>query len=76
MSRDETLKSIGWEMDDLSVAGKLDFPAFQRLFLLALTACGSHTDDLEMFLASAKDPGWRDWMLNELRKHPDKTRAA
>jgi hypothetical protein len=76
MSRDETLKSIGWEMDDLSIAGKLDFPAFQRLFHLALAACGSDTDDLETFLASAKDPDWRDWMLNELRTHPGEKRVA
>ena len=72
MSRNESLKNIGWEMDDLSVAGKLDFPAFQRLFLRALEACGSDTDDLEMFLTSAKEPSWRDWMLEELRKHPQK----
>jgi len=72
MSRNESLKNIGWEMDDLSIAGKLDFPAFQRLFLRALQSCGSDTDDLEMFLASAKEPGWRDWMLEELRKHPQK----
>jgi hypothetical protein len=76
MSRDETLKSIGWELDDLSAAGKLDFPAFQRLFLLALAASGSDTDDLEMFLASARDPLWRDWMLNELRNHPGRKLVA
>jgi hypothetical protein len=72
MSRDESLKSIGWEMDDLSAEGKLDFSAFQRLFLRALEACGSDTDDLEMFLASSKEPSWRDWMLEELAKHPQR----
>ena len=72
MSRNEALKSIGWEMDDLSATGKLDFPPFERLFLRALQSCGSDTDDLEMFLASAKEASWRDWMLEELRKHPQK----
>lgn len=70
MSRSQSLKNIGWEMDDLSAAGKLDFSAFQRLFLRALAPCGSDTDDLEMFLASAREPTWRDWILEELRKHP------
>jgi hypothetical protein len=70
MSRDETLKSIGWEMDDLIAAGTFDFPAFQRLFFLALAACGPDTNDLETFLASAKDSVWRDWMMRELQKTP------
>jgi hypothetical protein len=70
MSRDESLASIGWELDDLSAQGALDFAAFQRLFLRALDVCGSDTDDLEMFLASAKEPRWRDWMLEELANHP------
>ena len=70
---DADLNAIGRELDVLHLSGRLDFDSFKLLFLRGLSACGADTDDLEMFeLSVNQDHSWRDWMLEELRKHPQR----
>jgi len=68
--RDEALNAIGRELDDLLLAGRLDFESFKSLFTRAQKAAGPDTDDLEMFESVIQNRYWRDWMLSELRKVP------
>lgn len=69
---DADLNAIGRELDVLHLSGRLDFDSFKLLFLRGLSACGADTDDLEMFESVIQDHSWRDWMLEELRKHPQR----
>ena len=69
---DAELNDIGGELDALHLSGRLDFDSFKSLFLRGLSACGADTDDLEMFQSVVQDRSWRDWMLEELRKHPQR----
>jgi len=48
------LERIGNELSDRSLAGTLDFVAFERLFAEARAACGPDTDALEIFCPFAK----------------------
>jgi hypothetical protein len=64
----DTLEQIGNELYTRSVAGNLDFTAFQQLFAEARAVCGEDGDALEMFCPYAKPPGWWDWMTKELQK--------
>ncbi|HYW45507.1 MAG TPA: hypothetical protein VE959_21775 [Bryobacteraceae bacterium] len=66
------LERIGNELSDRSLAGTLDFAAFQRLFGQARAACGPDTDALEMFCPFAKPDGWWDWMTSEMQKPPSR----
>ena len=66
----DKLGQIGNELYERSVAGTLDFTAFQRLFSDACSACGPDADALEMFCPYAKPVGWWDWMVQELQKTP------
>jgi hypothetical protein len=66
----DELGRIGNELYERSVAGTLDFAAFQKLFSQARSACGSDEDALEMFCPYAKPAGWWDWMMGELRNGP------
>jgi hypothetical protein len=63
---------IGHERYERSVAGTLDFAAFQRLFLQARGECGPDADALEMFCPYAKPVDWWDWMTQELQKVPSR----
>ena len=66
----DKLEQIGNELYARSVAGTLDFAAFQQLFTDARSACGPDEDALEMFCPYAKPSGWWDWMMQELQKTP------
>ena len=66
------LGQIGDELYERSVAGSLDFTAFQRLFSDARGACGPDVDALEMFCPYAKPAGWWTWMVQELQKTPSR----
>ena len=66
------LGQIGDELYERSVAGSLDFTAFQRLFRDAHAACGRDVDALEMFCPYAKPAEWWDWMTQELQKSPSR----
>ena len=70
--RDEALNAIGRALDELSLSGRMDFESFKSLFVRALDAAGSDTDDLEMFCHEARDPEWWDWMTQELQKAPSR----
>jgi hypothetical protein len=70
--RDADLNAIGRELDALHHSRRLDFDSFKLLFLRGLSVCGADTDDLEMFQSVIQDDSWRDWMLEELRKHPQR----
>ena len=64
----DELERIGNELYARSIAGTLDFSAFQQLFVAARSACGPDEDALEMFCSYAKPTGWWDWMTQELQK--------
>ena len=64
----DKLEQIGNELYARSVAGTLDFAAFQQLFSDARSAFGPDEDALEMFCPYAKPSGWWDWMTQELQK--------
>jgi hypothetical protein len=68
----DKLEQIGNELYERSVAGTLNFAAFQRLFADARAACGGDEDGLEMFCAYAKPAKWWDWMTQELQKAPSR----
>jgi hypothetical protein len=67
--RSDRLNAIGEELDEFYFCGKLDFANFKRLFEMALAACGEDTDDLEMFMAMARQPGWAEWIWERLAAH-------
>jgi hypothetical protein len=64
----DKLEQVGNELYARTIAGSLDFTAFQRLFADARAACGPDEDALEMFCPYAKPSGWWDWMTKELQK--------
>jgi hypothetical protein len=70
--RREALRAIGRELDDLSLAGSLDFESFKSLFRRAMDAAGPDTSDLEMFCQDARTQDWWDWMVHELQETPSK----
>jgi hypothetical protein len=68
----EALVAIGGELDELYFSGRLDFDAFKSLLSRAIAAVGSDHEGLEMFCHFAHGEGWRDWMVQELRKAPSR----
>jgi hypothetical protein len=67
--RDDALNAIGWEMAELRLSGRLDFEKFKAFFERALLACGDDTDDLEMFMATAQEAEWEEWILERMAAH-------